>query len=129
MKSFQNESIQFQETIPVKEGVSCDVYSYENSKEKDLGIITVDSGKKTPLQKVLKGDKTLEGFMSGSGILTVKKESGEEVAYEVDKDSDVKEVEVKVGQYMQWEATGDGLIFYEICYPPYEDGRYENIEE
>jgi hypothetical protein len=29
---------------------------------------------------------------------------------------------------MQWTAKTD-LIFYEICYPKYEDGRYENLTE
>jgi hypothetical protein len=31
---------------------------------------------------------------------------------------------------MQWFADDDSsLTAYEICYPPYEDGRYENISE
>ena len=30
---------------------------------------------------------------------------------------------------MQWEADKDSdLVAYEICFPPYEDGRYQNIE-
>ena len=40
----------------------------------------------------------------------------------------LKEVEIKVGDLVQWEATKD-LVFAEICYPPYEDGRFENISE
>jgi hypothetical protein len=36
-------------------------------------------------------------------------------------------VEVKIGEIMQWAAGDDGLVFYEICDPPYIDGRYENL--
>lgn len=29
-----------------------------------------------------------------------------------------------------WEADPDSsLMAYEVCFPPYEDGRYENIDE
>ena len=34
-----------------------------------------------------------------------------------------------IGEIMQWQADKDSpLVAYEICIPPYEDGRYENIE-
>jgi len=30
---------------------------------------------------------------------------------------------------MQWEADKEAdLVAYEICFPPYEDGRYENLK-
>lgn len=39
-----------------------------------------------------------------------------------------KSVVVKVDQVMQWHANGySDLIFYEICEPPYQDGRFENL--
>jgi hypothetical protein len=38
-----------------------------------------------------------------------------------------KEVIVKVGETMQWVAAESGLTFYEICEPPYIDGRFENL--
>ncbi len=53
----------------------------------------------------------------------------EKVVCKVNNSSDIKEVEVKIGECMQWEAMEDGLVFYEICYPPYKEGRYENINE
>ena len=29
---------------------------------------------------------------------------------------------------MQWEASkNSNLVFYEVCYPPYQDGRFENL--
>jgi hypothetical protein len=37
------------------------------------------------------------------------------------------EVEVKIGETMQWQAAPDSdLEVYEICFPPYADGRFEN---
>ena len=80
------------------------------------------------LQKVLEGNKTIEGFVSGSGILTVIKEDGGIQNYNFNDTKDKEEVIVKVNEIMQWEASGNSdLIFYEICYPPYKAGRYENL--
>ncbi len=47
------------------------------------------------------------------------------------KDGDNKpEVVVEIGQIMQWEASKDlDLVFSEVCYPPYKDGRFENLPE
>ncbi len=39
-------------------------------------------------------------------------------------------VVIEVGQIMQWQADKKcELIAYEVCYPPYEDGRYKNLLE
>ena len=124
--SFLNESVDFVENIKVKKGVVCDIYSFKNNQEKDLGIVRVETGKKTPLQKVLKGDKTLEGYLSGSGVLTITNLSGQEIIHSFEKNSDISEVEVNVGELMQWESIED-LVFYELCYPPYQEGRYQNL--
>jgi hypothetical protein len=38
---------------------------------------------------------------------------------------------VSKGELMQWQAAHDAkdlLVAYEICYPPYEDGRFKNVE-
>lgn len=38
------------------------------------------------------------------------------------------EITVNIGDVMQWEAAPDSsLVAYEICYPPYEEGRYEEL--
>jgi len=35
---------------------------------------------------------------------------------------------IKIGEIMQWVAGGDfDLEVYEICYPPYREGRFENF--
>jgi len=122
---FKGQKINLIETSVVKEGVVCDVYEFEDDVTKDLGIVKVIKGNKTPLQKVLSGDKTLEIFESGVGTLTVVDTKGETQTYSFPSGS--KEVEVKVGETMQWEAI-ENLTFIEVCYPPYKDGRYENLE-
>jgi hypothetical protein len=66
-------------------GVKCRVYSFENDTEKDLGIIDVDRGCKTPLQKVLQGDKTIEGYISGKGKLIITNLDRTKVEYAVDQ--------------------------------------------
>jgi len=129
--SFEEKAqpVLFVETICVADGVKCDVYKFIGDPNKDLGVIRIEAGSKTPLQKVLKGDRTIEGFISGIGKLTVVKSSGKREIYEVGKESGKPvEVLIEVGETMQWEADkGSMLTAYEICFPPYEDGRYENI--
>ena len=124
--SYNDEKVTFINSSEVKDGVVCDVYSFDDDSEKDLGIIKVRSGEKTPLQKVISGDQTLEIFESGSGVLTITGENGKKTEYAYP--GGPEQVEVKVGELMQWEAYGD-LVFAEICYPPYKDGRFENIEQ
>ena len=126
-KDFQREPITFVETLNVKEGVVCDVYTFNENKEKDLGVITVAKDASTPLQKILKGEKTIEGYVQGEGKLTVVQRNGETVEHVFPGGQ--KEIELHVGDTMQWHAIGSELIFYEICYPPYEDGRYKNLTD
>lgn len=122
--------VSFVETMQVADGVECDVYTFDGDNSKDLGIIRMKPGSKTPLQRVLMGDKTIEGYISGRGKLTITKQGGKPDTFVVNEESEKPlEVSVKVGELMQWEADTDSkLTAYEICYPPYEDGRYENIE-
>jgi hypothetical protein len=123
---FDGESVKFIETSQVKEGVVCDVYSFDNDDSKDLGLVRVSKGHKTPLQKVLNGDKTIEIFREGQGVLRVVDIDGNEITHNFP--SDKKDVEVKIGEIVQWEAVED-LTFVEICYPPYQEGRFENIDD
>ncbi len=119
----------FRETLPVTDGVECDTHWFVGDKSKDLGIIRIEPGKKTPLQKVLKGDRTIEGFVSGKGKLTITRKDGPDITYPVDDEENKPlVVDVQIGELMQWEAApGERLVAYEVCFPPYEDGRYENI--
>ena len=119
-----SDDLKYVETTQVKEGVVCEVWIYEGDETKDLGIVTVEKGHKTPLQRVLKGDKTLEIYKKGVGSLTVTRTNGDTDIYEY-PGAEV-EVEIKVGDIVQWKAE-ETLVFHEICYPPYADGRFENI--
>lgn len=106
----------------MKDGVYCDVYFFENNDTKDLAIIKILKGHKTPLQKVLKEEKTFEGWIEGKGMLKINNK-----IYNFPSNK-ITEVEVKIGETMQWTAKTD-LFFYEICYPKYEGGRYKNLLE
>jgi hypothetical protein len=134
IKSFnfegKGQTVFFVETVNVANGVKCDVYKFDDDPKKDLGIIRIAPGKKTPLQKVLKGDKTIEGYISGKGKLTITKPNGKKIIYHVGENTQQSlNVIVEIGELMQWQADKNSkLIAYEICYPPYKNGRYENIE-
>lgn len=105
----------------------CDVYSLDGDKTKDLCIVTVKAGHKTPLQRILKGEKTVQSFMEGRGALTITTLDEEVNLQELDTNSQPKEFVVNIGEMMQWEADEAGLAHYEIYYPPYQEGRFENL--
>lgn len=118
-------TVNFVETLQVKEGVSCDVYTFADDDTKDLAIVTVTKGASTPLQLVLRGEQTIEGHVSGSGTLRIWSKDGHVVAHKSPRSQ-----EVKVGEKMQWTADGDSdLVFFEVCAPPYKDGRFQNLPE
>src|SRR3989338_1608992 len=128
VKSFlfegREQLVSFVETLDVADGVACDVYKFDGDTTKDLGIIRINPGSKTPLQKVLKGDKTVEGYISGKGKLKITNPNGKQVVY-----TEPFAITVAMGELMQWEAAPDSdLSVYEIFYPPYEDGRFQNTE-
>ena len=100
----KNSAAGFVETTEVAEGVECDVYEFVGDKPKDLGIIRIKAGGKTPLQKVLKGEKTIEGYISGKGQLVITELSGQQKIYPAKAGL---EVEVKIGETMQWQAAPD----------------------
>lgn len=122
------QPVVFVERYEVKDGVWCDVYSFVGDASKDLAVVTVSPGCSTPQQKVVDGDKTLEGYINGSGVFTVVKPNGSRFEYYFKPDiGTVQPVEVMVGDIMQWAAKRDeSLTFYEICYPPYVEGRFVN---
>ncbi len=119
---------EFIETTNVAPGVVCDVYYHPETQERDLGIIYIEAGKKTPLQKVLSGDETIEGYISGKGKLLILKPSGEKLEFEVGPDNEGFSHTIEVGDIMQWQAI-ENLVVFEICFPPYWEGRFKNLDE
>src|SRR6056297_1517301 len=96
---FKDQKVNFIETTQVKEGVVCDIYEFDNDTTKDLGIVKVSKGFKTPLQKVLSGEKTIEIFREGAGQLKVIGTDKKERIYDFPRQH--SEVEVQVGEIMQ----------------------------
>ncbi len=133
MKSFIFEDnslpVTYISTLDVAPGVKCDTYVFDNDNTKDLAIIKIDSGCKTPLQKVLEGDKTIEGYISGYGQLIIHRSDNQLEIYEFPGTPTPFSVNIRIGDTMQWQADQkSNLIVYEVCFPPYQDGRYENIK-
>jgi hypothetical protein len=122
-------TVQHHGTDAVAEGVTCDVYSLPTDPTRDVGIITVEPGSRTPLQRVLGGERTIEGHLGGTGTLHLIRADGTEQVHHVDDEiHEPFSTEVHVGDRMQWIATGDAALrLYEVCYPPYEPGRFEDI--
>jgi hypothetical protein len=119
--------VSFVETQQVSEGVECDVYTFVDDASRDLAIVTVLKNHKTPLQRVVSGTKTIEGFVSGTGTLNIGSIDQKVKVYSFNKKHKLQEVIVSNNQTMQWHAVGDDLRFYEICAPPYIDGRFETL--
>lgn len=124
----KSQKITYIETNRVKEGVLCDVYSFEDDMDKDLAIISIKPESCTPLQRILKGERTLEGYLSGEGKLKITYANGKHKVFHLDESKSGFFVDLKVGDMMQWFAGGSQLTVFEVCYPPYEDGRFENID-
>ena len=119
--------VEFVATSQVKEGVTCDVYRFTDDATKDLGVVEVLPGYRTPLQRVLGGESTLEGLLRGQGQLTITKDGGQVYVYDF-RDPGMFPVSVDRGDLMQWYANGPmPLVFYEVCTPPYEAGRFADL--
>ena len=124
--TFRGELVEFVETQAVNDGVTCDVYSFIGDDTKDLGIIRIKQGSQTPKQLILKGDKTIEGFLVGEVDLTFSRETQDRTVYAYSDDGYGVETVLGVGDTMQWYASEDSVL-YEICYPPYEEGRFNEL--
>ena len=85
----------------------------------------VAAGHKTPLQRIVKGDKTIEGYLDGQATLTVTRPDNSQSVATYPGNAEL-EASVAVNDTLQWSADTN-LTFYEICWPPYEDGRFENL--
>lgn len=119
----KEHAVSFIETIKVNRFVECDVYEFQDLKDRDLALITVQPHGSTPLQEILLEDSTtVQGYLSGEGgfILNDKKYTSFDVG---------QEFVVHKGDTMQWKAGDTELHYYEICIPKYKDGRYRNIAE
>ncbi len=121
--------VTYVETQTVKDGVECDVYTIADDETMDLAVVRVQPGHTTPLQLVKSGVRTTEIFASGNGSLKVTKPDGITVEHAFTKDSEPCAIDVNVGDTMQWTAGNEEeLEFYEICIPPYEDGRFLDLD-
>jgi len=115
---WENLVVKFIKTSQVIEWVECDVYEFIGDESKDLWIIRIQAWFATPKQRILKWEKTYEWWMSGRWKFLVN-----DVEYNIEEENVFT---VWVGDIVQWVADTD-MVCYEVCYPPYEDGRFENL--
>lgn len=125
LKEFHNQAVTYLESQLVKEGVEADLYIFNGDTSKDLAIVRVAAGYKTPLQRVLTGKKTIEGYLNGKATLTVISPDNKLRAIVYPGNNDLETI-VEVNDTMQW-AADTNLTFYEICWPPFSEGRFENL--
>lgn len=120
--------VKFVETVAVKEGVTCDLYEFDDHDTHDLAIVEVCAGQMTPLQRVLAGTETIEGHIAGSGVLAISSGDGRTSTREYRGAGADAPTVVEVGQIMRWHAaTSETLVFFELCAPPYAEGRFEDL--
>jgi hypothetical protein len=123
------QPVKFVETEQIVKGVERDAYSFIGDSTKDLGIIRIQPGFKTRRQRIRQGERTIEGHISGTGKLIIERVNGEKEVYKFDdKRKNKPEITVNIDDIMQWLTAPDSpLIAYEICFPPYKEGRYEEL--
>ncbi len=123
----KKRQVRFIDSNTVKRGVHCDVYEFVGDSSCDLAIVEVQPGQTTPLQLIVQGDKTIEGYVEGSGELSIIAKSGDIKILEFNKHQ-TGNVVLGVGDTMQWQASeNQKLVFYEVCYPSYQEGRFQNL--
>jgi hypothetical protein len=123
--------VEFIETIHKREGLEVDTYNFVGDKTRDLAIMRINHGFKTPRQRIDEGERTLEGLVSGRGHFIVERKDSDlpEVFRFTDSSQNTSPIEVNIGDVMQWKADGDStLVAYEICYPKYSDGRFKDLD-
>lgn len=120
-------NLNYESTNEVKEGVLCDVYSVVGRNDVDLAVVSMKSGSTTPLQRVVGGDRTIEIHVSGIGqFFFLENDTAEPKTFELEEGKPFA-LDIPVGSTVRWFA-GTDLTFAEVCYPPYEDGRYIDLE-
>lgn len=95
INDFQSNVVIYTETTYPNDDTECDVYIFDNDPSRDLAIIKVKPHGQTPKQRVVSGEQTFEGYMSGFGNLCVN-----DKVYTFPSES-LSEVEVKAGDCMQ----------------------------
>lgn len=121
----EHRPVRYLQTEKVKSGVFCDVYEFTGQNAYDLAVVRVAPNHSTPVQRIeLEGSKTVEGILDGYGSFFAAGASRTSLTFGTPKVHTLSS-----GDIMQWEAGDDGLTFFEICHPPYEDGRFTNLTD
>lgn len=128
---FEKTPVELLSTTNPYDGITCESYGFVNDSSEDVAIVRIVPGGATPRQRVLEGERTVEGYVRGIGALAVESVDGSLVEYEFTGApfTEPREVGIEVGQIMQWRAGSEELIFSELCRPPYSSGRFEDLSD
>ena len=79
--------VTFVESQHIQEGVTCETYTIKGDSSKDLAVIQIEPGSKSPKQRVLSGTRTIQRFVSGSATLFVTNTEGKtrKISFKADK--------------------------------------------
>jgi len=110
-------------------GMVCDGYDFTyGDGSRDLGIVSLEAGHQTPLQKVVGGDRTIAALMDGQATLVVTDEEGVATTYDFSDPEGQSDVTITPGQMMQWTNIGKTVAkISEIYIPPFVPGRFETV--
>jgi len=120
----KSRGVRFVESSTVKQGVVCDVYAFVDDNSQDLAVVSIEAGEVSPKQLLSSGDETIEYHVQGMSNLRVERVGGTVDIYNFPGDE--RAVAINEGDVMQWCAIED-LVFYELCTPPYTDGRFKDL--
>lgn len=110
-------------------GVNCTIFIDLDNETHDFAVVSVTAAHKTPRQRIISGEKTIESFVGGKGSFIIERD-GKIDTFIVDKSATQTSWEVFPGDIIRWCADSKSdLTFIEVCEPPYQDGRFENLAD
>lgn len=120
--------VESQGSETVVDGVVCEVFRFTGMTACDLAIVTMEPFAKTPIQVVRDGLVTFEEAITGDEGTRLRVLRGGK--YEVVQcGPDIPRTPILPSDVMQWTAGVKGAIFSEICWPPFEEGRFGTLDE
>ncbi len=124
----EHRPIELCNTEEVAAGVSCEAYEFTGETAYCLAIITMKPFARMPIQVVRGGLVTFEEVITGDEgtRLRVLRAGKYEV---VQSGPHIPSTPILPSDVMQWTAGPKGAKFSEVCWPPFEEGRFETLDE
>lgn len=108
-----------------------DVFSVDGDETRDFARVEVVEGGATPPQLVLREGEIIDCPVSGEGTFLILRPGGELEKYDFDDRNPQdrnNNIHYGKGSYIAWVAGERGLVFVEVCCPPYKQGDLKNLD-